>query len=413
MKKTVLAALFLFSLSVHSQVVSNAYPSSTAQDTLTYRNKAEKIFANRWIQSTYIGIPLIIGGLIEKEHSDHFVALRNDIMPSFRSQFDNYLQYAPLAAMLSMKVAGVESRSSWKKMITADALSAVVMASMVNGIKYTAKVERPDGSSKNSFPSGHTATAFMMATMMQKEYGHLSPWVGYGAYSVAMTTGVMRMMNNRHWMSDVMAGAGIGIVATEFGYWLSDLIFPREPKSYQPSSAFLSDNDRNPSFIGTYAGFYVPTTRKNVSTNLRRRTSNGGTVGVEGAWFWNKHFGVGGQVSASNLNYIVESDKQIEGSSHFYSAKAGGYFSLPLYERLVLGAKVLAGYTYYPDNQEDIFDTDKRGGFSALSGINFSLRAKQNLDFKLRVDYEIFHSPVKEISTARAFIFTGGANIRF
>ncbi len=413
MKTSVLTALLLFSLSAHSQVVNDAYPSSTDQDTLIYRSKAEKIFANRWVQSTYIGIPLIVAGLIEKDHSDHFVALRNDFMPSFRSQFDNYLQYAPLAAMLSMKVAGVESRSSWGKMVTADALSAVIMASMVNGIKYTAKVERPDGSSKNSFPSGHTATAFVMASMLEKEYGHLSPWVGYGAYSMAMTTGVMRMMNNRHWMSDVMAGAGIGIVATEFGYWLSDIIFPREAKSYNPRSAFLVDDGKNPSFIGTYAGFYVPTTRKNVTTNLRRKTSNGGTVGIEGAWFWSRNFGIGGQISASNLNYIVEGDEQMEGSSKFYSAKMGGYFSLPLYERLTLGAKLLGGYTYFPKSDESFGETNNRGGFTALSGINFNLRAKQNLDFKLGVDYEIFHSPVKDISNVRAFIFTGGAHIRF
>ncbi len=413
MKISILAILLLFSLSAHSQVVDNTYPLSTVQDTLTYKSKAEKIFANRWVQSTYIGVPLIVGGVIMKNHSNHFATLRNDFVPGFHSQIDDYLQYAPLAAMLSMKLAGVESRNSWRKMITARALSAVIMAGAVKGIKQTSKVERPDGSSDDSFPSGHTAKVFTMATMMQKEYGHLSPWVGYGAYGVAMTTGVMRMMNNRHWMSDVMAGAGIGIVATEFGYWLSDIIFPQEVKNYHPREAFLADDDRNPSFIGTYAGFYVPTTRKNITKNQHRKASNGGTVGMEGAWFWSQNFGVGGQISASNLSYIVEGDEQIEGSSHFYSAKVGGYFSLPLYERLALGARILGGYTYYPDNQEDILDTNKRGGLSALSGINFSLRAKQNLDFKLGVDYEIFHSPLKEVSNTRAFIFTGAANIRF
>ena len=50
-----------------------------------------------------------------------------------------------------------------------------LMATAVNSLKYSCKVMRPDGSTRNSFPSGHTATAFMAATMLHKEYGHLSP----------------------------------------------------------------------------------------------------------------------------------------------------------------------------------------------------------------------------------------------
>ena len=100
-----------------------------------------------------------------------------------------------------------------------------LMGGIVFAIKNTAQVERPDGSNRHSFPSGHTATAFMTATMLNKEYGYKSPWVGIGAYSVATATGLMRMANNKHWLSDVLAGAGIGIITTEIGYLLADLIF--------------------------------------------------------------------------------------------------------------------------------------------------------------------------------------------
>lgn len=65
----------------------------------------------------------------------------------------------------------------------------------------------------------------MTATMLHKEYGHRSPWYSIGGYTLATLTGVTRQLNNRHWMSDVMVGAGIGILATEFGYFLADLIF--------------------------------------------------------------------------------------------------------------------------------------------------------------------------------------------
>ena len=57
------------------------------------------------------------------------------------------------------------------------------------------------GSNRHSFPSGHTATAFMTATMLNKEYGHKSPWIGVGAYGMATATGLMRMANNKHWLN--------------------------------------------------------------------------------------------------------------------------------------------------------------------------------------------------------------------
>ena len=97
-----------------------------------------------------------------------FRRLRNGYAPSFHHDFDDYLQYAPAAVMVGMKAAGVRSRSSWGRMFTSDAFSVGLMAIAVNSLKYSCRVMRPDGSSRNSFPSGHTATAFMTATMSHK-----------------------------------------------------------------------------------------------------------------------------------------------------------------------------------------------------------------------------------------------------
>lgn len=118
-----------------------------------------------------------------------------------------------------------EARKRWGRMLASDAFSALLMGSVACSLKQTTHVMRPDGSNNKSFPSGHTATAFMTATMLTKEYGHKSPWIGIGAYSAATVTGLMRMANNKHWLSDVLTGAGIGILSTELGYYLADLIF--------------------------------------------------------------------------------------------------------------------------------------------------------------------------------------------
>ena len=105
-------------------------------------------------------------------------ALRNEAMPSFRWHYDDYLQYAPAGVLIGLKAGGYESRSSWGRMLVSDAFSAAIMAAAVNGVKYSVKRLRPDGSSRNSFPSGHTATAFMTATMLHKEYEWRNPCDG-------------------------------------------------------------------------------------------------------------------------------------------------------------------------------------------------------------------------------------------
>ena len=412
MNRLLIYILFLLPLSVNAEEVY--YNDTTFEgDTIHLNTKSEKVFCNRWIQSTYIGVPLIAAGFIEKSENNHFSSLRNSFLPRFNHSLDNYLQYSPAALMLALKAGGVESRSSWGKMLTADLFSAALVTLSTRIIKPLAHEQRPDGSNYHSFPSGHTATAFMTATMLTKEYGHLSPWIGYGAYTVATATGVMRMMNNKHWMSDILAGAGFGIIGTEFGYWLSDLVFPSHPKSYNPSSVVLLDTDKNPSFVGTYAGFYIPLQQYTIGNNVKRKDCNGGTYGFEGAYFFNQHWGIGGQTSISNINYILDDEQLTEETTHFFSGKVGGYFYQSLYERLYFMAKGLCGYTYYPKINNNIIDNPDSGGLGALAGINIGLRAKQHLDFKVGLDYEIFPSPVKNISNMNALVLTGSANIRF
>ncbi len=76
---------------------------------------------------------------------------------------------------------------------------------------------RPDGSNAHSFPSGHSGLAFMGAELIRMEYG----WVwGTGAYVVASAVAVLRCYHDRHWLSDVLLGAGIGILGAHAGEWL-------------------------------------------------------------------------------------------------------------------------------------------------------------------------------------------------
>ena len=111
--------------------------------------------------------------------------LRKTAVPGYHCVVDDYTQYAPAAVMLIAKACGYDSRTGWGRMLTADAFSIAIMTGVTQGMKYTIRRKRPDCATRNSFPSGHTGTAFMTATLLHKEYGWRSPWWSIGGYIYA------------------------------------------------------------------------------------------------------------------------------------------------------------------------------------------------------------------------------------
>ena len=351
---------------------------------------------------TWVGIPLFLSGLIAKSEKTAFRQDYNNpntkirlIKTNFHNEIDNYTQYVPLALAIGLKLGGVESRSDWPRFWASSAASAAIMAGLVNGIKYTTSEMRPDGSTRNSWPSGHTATAFLAATILHKEYGLTrSPWYSVGAYTLATATGVMRVLNNRHWISDVLSGAGIGILSVELGYGLMDLLFKNRGLQ-RGDLAIYPDLRTNPSFFAISMGiglgnkhltlpafnFDIPddfvdgediTNGEPLELKFRSAT----VVGVEGAYFFNPYIGVGGRLrvkatpingwskfalseeaemkeffndplfvnSSQNIALKIESDHITE-----FAADAGVYFSWPLSSRFALGSKLLFGRSVMDD----------------------------------------------------------------
>ena len=144
----------------------------------------------------------------------------NEWRGDHRTEVDDYLQYVPLASIYGLSLLGAEAKHNYVDRTLELATSYLALGAIVNGIKYTVREPRPDGSSNNSFPSGHTATTFMGAELVRIEYGEEHPWLAVGAYTIATTVGVLRVYNERHWFTDVFAGAGVGILSARIGYWL-------------------------------------------------------------------------------------------------------------------------------------------------------------------------------------------------
>lgn len=325
---------------------------------------------------SYMGIPLIASGIIVKEQNTHFRTLRNRFEPNFHKRYDDYTQYVPLAATWGLKLAGVESRSSWKELAVSNAFSAALMAGAVNTLKYTVKERRPDNSTRNSFPSGHTATAFMCATILHKEYGMKSPWYSIGGYTLAGLTGVTRQLNNRHRIGDVLVGAGIGMIATDLGYFFSDLIF--KPQHTTRSAAADLGRYDPPSFLAFNMGVAIGPphlktaelydTEMGTPLGMKLHTGASTVVSAEGAYFLNAYIGIGGRLKVSTTPLIVEipaenmnrfdmdNDRQ-EGapvnmfllngleSDHLgmFDVDLGLYLSYPLSPQFQIGTKLLAG----------------------------------------------------------------------
>lgn len=136
---------------------------------------------------------------------------------SYHTGVDEWMQYVPVAVHLGLGFTGVKSKHRFVDRALAASTAYICMTGLTNGLKYTIREKRPDSSARNSFPSGHTATAFTGAELVRIEYGN---GIGAAAYGVATVVGALRVYNNRHWVRDVVAGAGIGIISAKVGYWM-------------------------------------------------------------------------------------------------------------------------------------------------------------------------------------------------
>lgn len=133
---------------------------------------------------------------------------------------DDYVQYLPIISYVGLGAIGIDCKHSFKERFAAGATAYLAMGILVNATKYTVKGKRPDSNARSSFPSGHTATVFMGAELVRQEYGL---GISIGAYAVAAGVAFLRIYNDRHWLNDVIAGAGIGILSARIGYWMLPL----------------------------------------------------------------------------------------------------------------------------------------------------------------------------------------------
>jgi membrane-associated phospholipid phosphatase len=196
------------------------------QPSLLAQEKCQQAYTitnyNRVLRKCIAPSILLAGSAATWDYRKNFRSLRNQYLPRFRYSYDDYLQYAPAVLVFSLQAAGVRGKHNMKRTVVAYVFSSLLVAGLTNTLKYTTRVERPDGSARNSYPSGHTANAFMNASLLHHEYGDRSWMYSAGGYTAAIATAMGRQLNNRHWVSDIMTGAAIGIISSEVGNYLAE-----------------------------------------------------------------------------------------------------------------------------------------------------------------------------------------------
>jgi hypothetical protein len=175
---------------------------------------------------TYGALSFGSSAIRDLDHSTRHELLEDNLM--WYKRWDDWLQFSPAAAAFGMKLGGMKSAHRMSDMLILYALSNVLEGGIVYTAKHIISRERPDGSNNMSFPSGHTATAFVAAEFLHQEYGDQSVWISIGGYGMASLIGIARVYNNKHWVSDVVAGAGVGILSTKIVY----LTYPYLQKAF-------------------------------------------------------------------------------------------------------------------------------------------------------------------------------------
>ena len=223
-------------------------PTVQAQDADTlqkYENPNLKIsspkpFYKSKIFKATIVPAILIGYGVSTIHGHGFYSsydAQRDILhhfPNFKTTLDNPLIIAPYVELAIVNLLKINSNNDFLNTSLLIVKAEAIFAVSAFGLKYITHIERPNHENRYSMPSGHTAQAFLAASILHTELRHKSQWYGVGAYTIATGVGAIQMLRNKHWESDVFVGAGIGILSAHMAYLTHRNRWGRKPFALAP-----------------------------------------------------------------------------------------------------------------------------------------------------------------------------------
>ncbi len=164
---------------------------------------------------------LVISGLILNDQD-----IKRDVQQWVREQYeipytraDDILQHLPIGFMYLTSILTKQRKEEVYRQTRHLLVTQGLTMGSVWLLKRMTGVSRPYGGAY-AFPSGHTAYAFAGATVMHHTLKEESPWLSYLGFVPALITGAYRIVKDKHWISDVVFGAGLGILMGQLSYHL-------------------------------------------------------------------------------------------------------------------------------------------------------------------------------------------------
>jgi len=299
---------------------------------------------------------LLLRGLIQTATNHSFI--KNE--SRFRQTDFNLQDYAvaglPLFSAWTLKVAGVESRSKFRRMFIANAIATGLTIGSVEALKQLVSEDRPNGRNSHSFPSGHSAIAYMGAAILDREFGHHSPWISVGGYAAATATEWLRLRHNEHYVNDIFTGAGIGLVATNLAYFLTDCIYGEEeinrPQLYRSDIIRLGRFLDRPISLSLMAGSEI--TSKHLTVDgIDLCTSSVYMAGLQYSYFFHPHWALDAEARISTVQVkpdlntgALKNADIVANTLSQYHFNLGFRYSLPIGLNTRFAFRVFGGEAY-------------------------------------------------------------------
>lgn len=317
---------------------------------------------------------LFRGALLTKTEKDY-----RDNAPLFEDRCNDWFDYGlaalPAAATYLGKIFGAESRSTTKRLVISNAIAFGLTVGLSSGLKNIVSERRPDGSDDHSMPSRHTAMAYAAATILDREYGHMSPWVSIGGYATATATQFLRLHNNAHWINDLYIGAGLGMVSTNFAYFITDKILGAEGINKKPKVG-LGDIRGAMNFELRPTSFVLVSGIESGHVGNYRGEATY-SAGMEYSYFFDSHLAAEALCRMSTTKINEYRDNLL-----LYHADAAMKYSYPLLPGLRLSARAVAGGRFSAGIDEIDGNAFELGG-----GCSFDYLSNEKYAFGVSFDY--------------------------
>jgi membrane-associated phospholipid phosphatase len=200
-------------------VVFISFSTIAQNDSLQLENKKD------FHRSLILPAGLAVASILLNKTSTK-VNLQNEILSNvekgFQTKADEFTQYAPIAQVYIAAILKIPAKNNWKIQTKNLFFSQVFTTAVVLTLKKSFNITRPDGTPE-SFPSGHTSRAFVSSQVLYQEFKDSNKLLAYSGYLFSTSTGVLRVLNNRHWVPDVLLAAGLGIGLTNLVYYINPL----------------------------------------------------------------------------------------------------------------------------------------------------------------------------------------------